>query len=268
MKKIFRQTPNILSTLRIAGAITILFLEPLSVPFFIVYGIAMITDPLDGFIARRFHLESRLGSIIDSVADWCLELFMGIRILPYLLGILEWWNWVIILVPLFFHLLAYIICAAKFHCFSSLHTYVNKLMSAAICVYPFTFIGEIYWLYNSYEIFFGLFALYGSIEMNLIHILSNEYNESNKTLFIVLRKRKEQNPHNGYKHRIFLTIDCLVGFVLVLSGFPLTILDHWNIALPLLIVGGVLILGGVIYALVFNNKINSSLKTPGERIEQ
>ena len=260
MKKIFRQTPNILSTLRIVGAITILFLEPLSAPFFIVYGIAMITDPIDGFIARRFHLESRLGSIIDSVADWCLELFMAIRVLPYLLTILEWWNWVIIIVPFVLHILAYIICFAKFHCFSSLHTYVNKLMSAAICVYPFTFIGEIYWLYNSYEIFFGLFALYGSIEMNLIHILSDVYDESNKSLLIVLHKRKEKNPNKGYRHRTYLTIFCLVGFSLVISALPLTVLNLWKIALPLAIAGGLCLLGSVIYCLIFNNKINDSLK--------
>ena len=193
MKQIFRQTPNILTSLRILGAIAIIFLEPMSVPFFIVYGVSGITDPLDGFIARKFHLESRIGSVIDSVADWALLLIMGIKVLPYLLGILEWWNWVIILVPLFFHLVAYVVCLIKFRCFCSIHSYMNKLMSAAIFVFPFTFIGEIYWLYNSYEIFFGLFALYGSLEINLILLLSREYSESNKTIFRVLKRRKQEN---------------------------------------------------------------------------
>lgn len=193
MKHVFRQTPNILSSLRILGAIAIIFLEPLSVPFFIVYGIAGITDPLDGFIARKFHLESRIGSIIDSIADWALLLIMAIKMLPYLMGILEWWNWVIILIPFVLHVTAYIVCFIKFRCFSSVHTYMNKLMSAAIFIFPFTFIGEIYWLYNSYEIFFGVFALYGSIEINLIHLLSKEYNESNKTLCRVLKARKQEN---------------------------------------------------------------------------
>lgn len=193
MKHVFRQTPNILSSLRILGAIAIIFLKPLSVPFFIVYGIAGITDPLDGFIARKFHLESRIGSIIDSIADWALLLIMAIKMLPYLMGILEWWNWVIILIPFVLHVTAYIVCFIKFRCFSSVHTYMNKLMSAAIFIFPFTFIGEIYWLYNSYEIFFGVFALYGSIEINLIHLLSKEYNESNKTLCRVLKARKQEN---------------------------------------------------------------------------
>lgn len=193
MKKIFRQTPNILSSIRILLAIAIIFIEPMSLAFFIVYGIAGLTDPLDGFIARRFHLESRIGSVIDSVADWALQLIMAIRILPYLLGILEWWNWVIILIPFTLHMIAYVVCFVKFRCFSSVHTYMNKLMSATVFLFPYTFIGEIYWLYNSYEIFFGCFALYGSIEMNLIHLLSREYSEDNKTLIRVLRKRREQH---------------------------------------------------------------------------
>ena len=193
MKRIFRQTPNILSTIRILGAIAIIFLEPLSVPFLMVYGLSGITDVFDGFIARKFHIESRLGSIIDSVADWALLLIMAIKVLPYLLTILEWWNWVIILVPFTLHITAYIICFAKFRCFSSTHTYMNKVMSAAIFVYPFTFIGEVYWVYNSYEIFFGLFALYSSIEINLIHLVSKEYNENNKTIFRALKARKESH---------------------------------------------------------------------------
>lgn len=191
MKHIFRQTPNILSSLRILGAISIIFLEPFSIPFFVVYGVAGVTDVLDGFIARKFKLESRIGSIIDSVADWSLLLIMAIRVLPYLLTILEWWNWVIILVPFVFHVTGYIVCLIRYRCFSSVHTYLNKIMSAAIFLFPFTFIGEIYWLYNSYEIFFGVFALLGSIEINLIHLLSNEYDETNKTLLRVLKRRKE-----------------------------------------------------------------------------
>lgn len=193
MKRFFRQTPNILSTLRILGAIAIIFLEPLSVPFFVVYGLAGVTDVFDGFIARKFNLQSRIGSVIDSVADWALLLIMGIKVLPYLLSILEWWNWVIILIPLTLHMTAYVVCLIKFRCFSSVHTFMNKIMSAAIFICPFTFIGEIYWLYNSYEIFFGLFALYSSIEINLIHLLSKEYNENNKTIFRVLKARKQTN---------------------------------------------------------------------------
>jgi cardiolipin synthase len=35
----------------------------------LVYAIASLTDVLDGFIARRYHLTSRLGRILDPLAD-------------------------------------------------------------------------------------------------------------------------------------------------------------------------------------------------------
>jgi CDP-diacylglycerol--glycerol-3-phosphate 3-phosphatidyltransferase len=42
--------------------------EP-SWPAGIVFGIAGITDQLDGFLARRWHVESRFGKIADPLAD-------------------------------------------------------------------------------------------------------------------------------------------------------------------------------------------------------
>jgi CDP-diacylglycerol--glycerol-3-phosphate 3-phosphatidyltransferase len=34
-----------------------------------VFGVAGITDQLDGFLARRWHVESRFGRVADPVAD-------------------------------------------------------------------------------------------------------------------------------------------------------------------------------------------------------
>jgi CDP-diacylglycerol--glycerol-3-phosphate 3-phosphatidyltransferase len=42
--------------------------EP-SWPAGIVFGIAGITDQIDGFLARRWHVESRFGKIADPLAD-------------------------------------------------------------------------------------------------------------------------------------------------------------------------------------------------------
>jgi len=38
-------------------------------PAAIVFGIAGITDQVDGFLARRWHVESRFGTIADPLAD-------------------------------------------------------------------------------------------------------------------------------------------------------------------------------------------------------
>jgi CDP-diacylglycerol--glycerol-3-phosphate 3-phosphatidyltransferase len=40
-----------------------------SIPAAILFGIAGITDQVDGFLARRWHVESRFGKIADPLAD-------------------------------------------------------------------------------------------------------------------------------------------------------------------------------------------------------
>ncbi|HKI93529.1 MAG TPA: CDP-alcohol phosphatidyltransferase family protein [Gaiellaceae bacterium] len=38
-------------------------------PAGIVFGVAGVTDQVDGFLARRWHVESRFGKIADPLAD-------------------------------------------------------------------------------------------------------------------------------------------------------------------------------------------------------
>ena len=191
MKKIAKLIPNIITSIRLFGALVIIFLEPFTIPFFIVYSLSGISDALDGFVARKFHLESRIGSVLDSISDIVFLGVMAAKIFPTLLELLALWNWLLIIVPIFFHLVAYIICAIKFKKFSAIHTYANKITSAAIFFYPFTFIGFVRPVYEIYVIVFGTIAIYGSIEMILIHIISHKYDERNKTIFFVKRNERD-----------------------------------------------------------------------------
>lgn len=43
--------------------------NPLSIAFFVVYYLSGATDVLDGYFARKWHCESKLGACLDSVAD-------------------------------------------------------------------------------------------------------------------------------------------------------------------------------------------------------
>ncbi|WP_069295389.1 CDP-alcohol phosphatidyltransferase family protein [Methylophaga muralis] len=66
-----RDIPNLICLFRIllVGPIVWLMLhENFSAALFLV-AIAGISDGLDGFLARHFHWQSRLGSIIDPLAD-------------------------------------------------------------------------------------------------------------------------------------------------------------------------------------------------------
>lgn len=70
------QLPNLITISRIALAPVLILLlkEEEYAASLAVFAIAGVSDGLDGFIAKRFHYESRLGSILDPVADKILLL--------------------------------------------------------------------------------------------------------------------------------------------------------------------------------------------------
>ncbi len=196
-----KNIPNIITIIRIIGATALIFLDIFSLPFFIIYSLCGLSDILDGFLARKLHVESRLGSVLDSISDLFFLGIMAVKIMPTLSRLLAPWNWAIIIIPFVLHMLAYIICAFKFHRFSSLHTYANKIMSMSIFFYPFTFISEIRVVYETYAIVFGLIALYGAIEINIIQLFAFRYSESNKSLLCLIRE-KRNNSNKEIKEKI------------------------------------------------------------------
>lgn len=188
--KFVRNIPNILTSIRIIGAIVLLFIEPLSLTWYLIYFFCGITDGFDGFIARKLHCQSIFGSILDSVSDLLFLSVMAVSVMPTVLRLFDWSHWMVIIVVFSFHMLAYLVCAIKFRKFSSVHTYLNKAMSLLLFFFPFTLIGEIHLLYSLYIYIGGFIAFLSSIEINLIHIFAKEYNEKNKTLLFVLKDNK------------------------------------------------------------------------------
>jgi CDP-diacylglycerol--glycerol-3-phosphate 3-phosphatidyltransferase len=68
------QLPNALTMARLAlipvfVALMIQAGDSHSWPAAIVFGVAGVTDQIDGFLARRWHVESRFGQIADPLAD-------------------------------------------------------------------------------------------------------------------------------------------------------------------------------------------------------
>ena len=69
-----RQIPNALTLARFAAipifiALLVQDQDGPSWPAGIVFGLAAITDQLDGYLARRWHVESAFGKIADPLAD-------------------------------------------------------------------------------------------------------------------------------------------------------------------------------------------------------
>lgn len=120
-----KRLPNVISVLRIAGSISLLFCDVRGWPFWSLYVLCGLSDILDGWLARRLHAESKTGAVLDSVADIVFVACCATRLLP-VLEIPAWlWIWAgaIVIIKMVNQISALFVC--KRFCF--LHTVANKL---------------------------------------------------------------------------------------------------------------------------------------------
>ncbi|OUR63848.1 CDP-alcohol phosphatidyltransferase [Methylophaga sp. 42_25_T18] len=92
-----KDIPNLISILRIALIIPVIWamLTEQFMLALVIFAIAGISDALDGFLAKHNHWESRLGSILDPIADKLL-LVASFTTLAWL-GLLPMWLlWLVI----------------------------------------------------------------------------------------------------------------------------------------------------------------------------
>lgn len=126
--------PNAVTSVRIVLSVILLFITPLSSIFFIIYIICGLSDVLDGYIARRTKATTQIGAILDSIADF---VFIGVLLVIYVplieipLGILTW-----IVVIAFVRLMSLIVGFYKYHTFTFLHTYANKITGILLFCFP------------------------------------------------------------------------------------------------------------------------------------
>lgn len=177
--------PNVITSLRILGSAALLFIEPFSAVFYIVYTFSGFSDVLDGFIARRAGLTSQLGARLDSIADLIFYAVMVLRVFPRLWATLPGWIWIMTLSVVAVRAIAYITAAIKFKRFSSMHTYMNKATGAAVFCVPYFLL-----LPCAVELCFlaCCIAAVSSLEELLMHLFSKEYNEGIKTI-IAMKNR-------------------------------------------------------------------------------
>lgn len=92
-----RQLPNLLTLVRIAIAPYIFFLMWTGVysNALIWFGLAALTDALDGFLARRLSASSRMGALLDPLADKIL--LSGAFLVLALAGAVPRWLAVLVL---------------------------------------------------------------------------------------------------------------------------------------------------------------------------
>ena len=127
-----KHIPNILSASRIALCLPLLLADAMTVPFWILYLIAGLTDILDGFLARRWGVEGKFGARLDSLADFVFVLAIGYKLFPWLKLPAALWIMIglIALVKASNAVSAYIVK----HKMVFLHTKANKLTGGLLFV--------------------------------------------------------------------------------------------------------------------------------------
>lgn len=126
--------PNCISFSRIVLSLILIFIEPLSTAFYVIYIICGFSDMIDGFIARRTGTTSTLGEKLDSLAD----MIMIVVLLVVLFLIINPSNKIIIwtIVIGIFRLTAMGVAFIKYKTFASLHTYGNKITGLILFLFP------------------------------------------------------------------------------------------------------------------------------------
>jgi CDP-diacylglycerol--glycerol-3-phosphate 3-phosphatidyltransferase len=86
MHTIVMNIPNLLSSFRLIAAPILLFIASQSRPnlFLALLAVSLMTDAIDGFIARRYKVTSETGARLDSWGDFVTFITIGIS---------AWWLW-------------------------------------------------------------------------------------------------------------------------------------------------------------------------------
>lgn len=172
--------PNCITMSRIIFSITLLVIHTFSPMFFVIYTYCGVSDVLDGFFARKFNLSSENGARLDSISDIIFYGITAVKIMPSLFGVLMPPIWWLISVVLVMRIISYAVAMIKYHCFASLHTYMNKLTGFLIFTVPYI-IAQPFALPAC--IIITVVACLAALEELIIHISTNKYCANRKTLF-------------------------------------------------------------------------------------
>lgn len=83
VKPMLRFIPNILTLTRLLSAIAMLLLINYHQTIFYLFVFASITDWLDGYLAKNFKLASKVGEVLDPIADKMLVISALLILLHY-----------------------------------------------------------------------------------------------------------------------------------------------------------------------------------------
>ena len=124
--------PNALSLLRILLSVGLFWTAPLSIWFWILYGICGVSDVLDGWLARRWDAVTHTGQLLDSVGDVGFFLAILICFFPQWQSWTQYW----VLAILFIRVFALLLSVCRFQIVPFLHTVLNKITGLLLFLFP------------------------------------------------------------------------------------------------------------------------------------
>lgn len=192
-KRVIFNPPNLVSMLRILLAPVLLTLAYLQYPdvFLITLIFTLLTDVLDGFLARHLNMITELGSHLDSWGDF---------IIYSTLAISAWWLWPEIIAEAFIPVavivlsftLPVLIGLLKFRKLTSYHTWSVKIaVFITVCSYIIVFAGWVRWpLYMA-----AMACLIAAIEETLITLtLKHEHADIRSLWNAIQYERQNRKP--------------------------------------------------------------------------
>jgi CDP-diacylglycerol--glycerol-3-phosphate 3-phosphatidyltransferase len=188
-KKEFWTIPNLITTYRLLMVPVILYfaISEREKLFAIFLVINLVSDIIDGYIARRFKMETEIGAKLDSFADnfnYVLA-FIGFFVFkmedfrPHIVSLIIFLSMLVLTV---------IVPLIKFRRFPSYHLYTTKVggyIQGAffICLFTIGFITPFYY-------FMIVWGILGAIECIVIDMLIPEMRSNVKGLYWVLKDRR------------------------------------------------------------------------------
>ena len=154
-----KRIPDLLSMSRIVLCLPLLMVDAMTLPFWVLYLIAGLTDMLDGFLARRWGVEGKFGARLDSLADFVFVLAVGYKLFPWLKLPASLWMMIgfIALVKMVNAISSYVIN----HKIAFLHTKANKLTGFLLFI-GMMIVGQSYFIPVAWVI--ACIALFAAIQ--------------------------------------------------------------------------------------------------------